>query len=308
MIVGRLRRVRWFWALATTAVVGIGLCLAGCRRDAQQADPETVARAFPQGAPEAANPALRIGMQRLARQRRWPLLRRWRRGEELERAPTQSPARSLRELQILGAQVMQTYCVGCHGRQGEGDGPMAGAMTPRPRNFVRGAYKFRSTPAGAAPTVEDIFSVVTGGLRGTRMMPYADLPEEQRWAVAYYLLTLSSKTPAVAVPLPSLPPDIADPVRQARGKLVYAALGCAQCHGESGDGRGPAAEALRRDPRTSPPVNFRQAAYKRGRTAEDTLRTLVTGLDGTVMLSFRQRASDAQLVDLVAYVHSLAER
>jgi len=42
-------------------------------------------------------------------------------------------------------QLYDTSCASCHGTDGRGHGPAADALTPRPRDFTSGTYKFRST-------------------------------------------------------------------------------------------------------------------------------------------------------------------
>ena len=41
-----------------------------------------------------------------------------------------------------GKRTYDTYCVGCHGAEGLGDGPASEFLNPKPRNFVNGQYKF----------------------------------------------------------------------------------------------------------------------------------------------------------------------
>src|SRR5438094_8275356 len=46
------------------------------------------------------------------------------------------PGRLLAQDTTAGKQVYVKWCAGCHGETGAGDGPAAGAMLPRPRNFT----------------------------------------------------------------------------------------------------------------------------------------------------------------------------
>jgi mono/diheme cytochrome c family protein len=69
-------------------------------------------------------------------------------------------------------------CVACHGPKGEGDGVAAKALKPKPRNLVT------EPPPGGAPAV---FEVLGKGVKGTGMIAYRHLPEEERWAIAYYV-------------------------------------------------------------------------------------------------------------------------
>lgn len=71
-------------------------------------------------------------------------------------------------------------CAACHGMTGEGNGPVAFAIKPPPRNF-------KTEPFKAGDSVEQIFATVTAGLPGTKMVGYPQLPEPDRWAIAYYV-------------------------------------------------------------------------------------------------------------------------
>ena len=72
-------------------------------------------------------------------------------------------------------------CFACHGLTGEGNGPVAFAIKPPPRNFVRDDFK-------GGDTVEQVFTTITLGLPNTKMVGYPKLPEADRWALAYYVL------------------------------------------------------------------------------------------------------------------------
>lgn len=77
-----------------------------------------------------------------------------------------------------GKASFSRNCVACHGPRGEGDGPAAKALKPRPRNLVAEPTR------GGAPA---IFEVVSKGVKGTGMIAYKHLPEEERWALAYFV-------------------------------------------------------------------------------------------------------------------------
>jgi cytochrome c oxidase cbb3-type subunit I/II len=122
-----------------------------------------------------------------------------------------SPAPSP-DLVARGQEVwQQAKCWECHGQTGKGDGPKSGEL--------KDDSGFRSIPADlttgqfkSGPAVEDIFRTMTTGLSGTPMPSYSDsLPEEDRWALAYYVLALS----AFKDPLTGAPLQISEEDRQA---------------------------------------------------------------------------------------------
>jgi high-affinity iron transporter len=80
---------------------------------------------------------------------------------------------------------------------------------------------------------------------------------------------------AYPVPLaPSGPPDL------ARGAVLYA-QNCASCHGDVGNGRGPAAKGM--DP---PPIDFTDRRRARERSLFALYQVIEQGLEGTAMPSF----------------------
>ena len=69
-----------------------------------------------------------------------------------------------------GKKVYEQNCVQCHGEKGDGQGPAAVHLQPRPRDFTSGKFKLRTTPSGALPTDDDLKRVVRLG------MPYSSMP------------------------------------------------------------------------------------------------------------------------------------
>ncbi|MGO9445271.1 MAG: c-type cytochrome [Thiobacillaceae bacterium] len=75
----------------------------------------------------------------------------------------------------LGARVYAQRCAVCHGPDGRGNGPAAPSLIPRPRGFTLGEFKYKSTPAGEAPTDADLIKVVADGLPASSMPYWHDL-------------------------------------------------------------------------------------------------------------------------------------
>ena len=53
----------------------------------------------------------------------------------------------------LGRSVYERDCIGCHGPKGDGQGPAARFLSPRPRDFTKGIFKFAGVPAGELPAL-----------------------------------------------------------------------------------------------------------------------------------------------------------
>ena len=88
-------------------------------------------------------------------------------------APERTPA-----LVEKGKASFSRNCVACHGAKGEGDGPAAKALKPRPRNLV-------AEPTRAAPHRASRCSPTAS--KGSGVIAYKHLPEEERWALAFYV-------------------------------------------------------------------------------------------------------------------------
>jgi mono/diheme cytochrome c family protein len=90
------------------------------------------------------------------------------------------PARAP-ELVAKGKASFARNCVACHGEKGEGDGPAAEALDPKPRNLAA----VRLGPKA-------IFKVLATGKKGTAMIAFTHLPEDERWALAYFVDELAA--------------------------------------------------------------------------------------------------------------------
>lgn len=73
-------------------------------------------------------------------------------------------------------------CTLCHGDKGDGNGLAGAGMNPKPRNFAVDKFK-----AGEKP--ENVFKTISDGLPNTAMTGYAFLAEDERWALASYILS-----------------------------------------------------------------------------------------------------------------------
>jgi high-affinity iron transporter len=92
----------------------------------------------------------------------------------MPRAPSQVP-------DLSGAAALyQQHCAACHGATGAGDGPAGAALDPPPMDFTD-ATRARQRSVFA------LQQVIEQGLTGTGMASYAQLPESDRWALAFYV-------------------------------------------------------------------------------------------------------------------------
>lgn len=212
-----------------------------------------------------------------------------------------------------GRRLFEKFCATCHGQGGEGNGPSSRFTTTPPRDFTRGTYRFRMTPAGIPPSEDDLIRTISLGVRGTHMPAWRGaLTRSQIATLARYLMTLSDAFWTEAAPQPPLdiPAEPAYDVRSVeRGKALFAKMSCATCHGIAGDGNGPAAKTLKDD--WGHPIqaaDFTAGAFKGGCCGAAVYRAISTGLAGTPMPAFGGAMTPAERWDLVHYIMSLGRR
>lgn len=84
----------------------------------------------------------------------------------------------------LGASVYAANCAACHGTSGNGDGPLAMQLDPKPIAFTdRDRARQRSVFA--------LYQAVSQGIAGTAMPAFGQLSEQDRWSVSMFLGTFA---------------------------------------------------------------------------------------------------------------------
>jgi len=92
-----------------------------------------------------------------------------------------------------GAAIYRRRCAGCHGVTGDGAGPAAEYLNPKPRDYRRGVFKFTSTLYGAKPRSSDLVRTIRRGAKGTSMPAFAFLPDGEVEDVVDYVILLSQR-------------------------------------------------------------------------------------------------------------------
>jgi cytochrome c oxidase cbb3-type subunit 2 len=190
-----------------------------------------------------------------------------------------------------GREVYDKYCVGCHGDAGMGDGPAAIRLITQPRDFTSGVYKFRSTDSGSLPMEADLYRTITRGLSGVSMPAFPLMPHRDKVAVIEYIKRLYPGWDNEAgrrnlIQVPRAPADIDSARRIDRGRIVYVAMQCTQCHGTDGRGKGATqTEYVDAWGNQQKAFDFSRGSLKGGNAPEDIYRTFHTGLR-SIMPSF----------------------
>jgi mono/diheme cytochrome c family protein len=97
-----------------------------------------------------------------------------------------------------GAPLYATNCASCHGPKGDGDGPVAAALNPKPAKHSDGAYMNPLTNEHLFKTIKDGGAAVG---KSPMMAPWGGvLTDDQIWDVVAFVRSLAHPTYAGSVP------------------------------------------------------------------------------------------------------------
>jgi mono/diheme cytochrome c family protein len=237
-----------------------------------------------------------------------------------------------------GAEVYMKNCRHCHGVTGDGNGPAAKYMAPRPRDYRPGVFKFTSTTYGSKPLREDLIRTVRRGIAGTSMPKFHLLPQRDLEAVVDYVLVLTHRgeletqlaeavefdgkvdpeevpkmAQAVLAKWRAAPSQVVTPLTPMpeftganvkAGKVAFLSKACSKCHGD--DGRGQTKENIGVDSWGHPTkaADLTSGMLRGGTEPLDIYRHIDSGINGTPMPSFRSNLQQEPetVWNLVAFV------
>ena len=114
-----------------------------------------------------------------------------------------------------GKATYDLYCASCHGVEGSGDGPVAGALTPKPTNFQDPSYWERLGPGGDIRILKSIKKGGGATDHSTNMPAWEPvLTDDQVRDIITYLRRLAGPaTSGESATLPPAEPPAASPAR-----------------------------------------------------------------------------------------------
>ncbi|MBI4848531.1 MAG: c-type cytochrome [Nitrospirae bacterium] len=207
-----------------------------------------------------------------------------------------------------GKKVYEKYCIGCHGEKGDGNGAASTNLIVKPRNFILGVFKFKSTPTGSLPTDEDLKNVISRGLPTSSMPNFKLVPEADKDKVIAYIKGLSGRwakeSPKGEFTQLAAPDFVGTPDSVKEGERLYSNR-CKMCHGTK-EGRPDISFALKGNNEECndliKPANFNYGLIKRGTNVEDIYLSITAGAEGTPMLSFANMLSENDRWHLTSYI------
>lgn len=246
----------------------------------------------------------------------------------------------------LGQLVYEDRCQPCHGASGDGNGPAAEYLTPKPRDYRRGIFKFTSTSYGAKPRREDLVRTILRGIPGTSMPSFARLPKRELDAVVEYVLALTHRgelerllaaqasadgelsdeaaqeladsiveqwrdaQDAVVEPATRMPAMTAESI--AAGAEIFQKRECFKCHGRNGRGGLAGGIEVGEDSwgQKGAAADLTSGMLHGGQSPLDVYRRIYAGINGTPMPAFHEAfaADPDDIWRLTHFVLDLADK
>lgn len=92
-----------------------------------------------------------------------------------------------------GRALYMRHCSHCHGTSGDGNGPTARYMTPRPRDYRNGIFKFTSTDDASRVSRNDLTRILKFGIPGTYMPSFLLMEDHEIAALVEYVRFLAMR-------------------------------------------------------------------------------------------------------------------
>lgn len=105
----------------------------------------------------------------------------------------EAPVPGSAEIREHGESLFVVLCAGCHGKNGDGNGPFAPFLQPKPRNFVSRTFKQRVNASDIQSVDIGLYRTLSLGIKGTAMPAWSALPPRDRWALVHYVKTFASR-------------------------------------------------------------------------------------------------------------------
>ena len=174
-----------------------------------------------------------------------------------------------------GKAIYDEQCLKCHGETGSGEGEKSKNFTDEVKDFNDQAFMRKEVPSKFFEKIKD----------GDKPMPAFkdDLTEQEMWDVVFYVWTFQSSEEL-----------------KAQGKAVYDEK-CAKCHGENGDGKGPDAGDLEKEP-----TNFTDFKKMVGEKSNGFFKDITDGEKDEGMPSFKKKLSPGERWNVIDYIWSFS--
>lgn len=210
-------------------------------------------------------------------------------------------------------RIYRKHCTQCHGAEGEGDGPAADFLYPKPRDFTLGVFKYKTTHADDEfPSDDDLRKIIGDGLPGTSMPAWGGVLSSAQIDGLIRLIKQFGEWDEEAFEL--TPIDIGQRVESSPDSLARGAerfkKACVQCHGSQGRGNVTSGKKLKDDwgDRIWPRNLTRPESWRWTQNATDVFQRISAGIRGTPMPEHSTTMSIEDRWHVANYVMTLREK
>ena len=203
-------------------------------------------------------------------------------------------------------------CSQCHGVEGDGAGPAAEFLYPKPRDFTLGTFKYKTTHADDEfPTDDDLRKTIMQGLPGTSMPAWKSLLKPAE--VDGLILKIKKFGEWDEEEIEHQKIDLGTQIKSSpesikKGRKLFVKA-CVQCHGEKGLGNITSGKKLKDDwsDRIWPRNLTRPETWRYTADAKDIYQRISTGIRGTPMPEHSTTMSVEDRWNVANYVMTLRD-
>ncbi|MEE8484022.1 MAG: c-type cytochrome [Nitrospinota bacterium] len=182
----------------------------------------------------------------------------------------------------IGKRLYQSFCLVCHGPNGDTKGPLAKKLGLKPPNLTKQKYQKKS--------IDEMAKIIGGygRVKGDIMPVWRNaLPEVNIKHIAAYLAVIKSKS-------------LRFRGNKRKGRLIFKSS-CSACHGPTGTGNGILAKLI-----GAPMVDFTKTGSIEHLNDGQLVKIIRDGKD-SFMPGWKGTLNSDEITDVAAYVKSLGK-
>ena len=203
-------------------------------------------------------------------------------------------------------------CMHCHGEDGDGLGPAAEFLYPKPRDFTLASFKYKTTHADDEfPTDDDLRKTIRQGLPGTSMPGWQKLLDDKQ--IDALIMKIKEFGDWADEEIEHTPIEITNEIKSspqsiAKGKALFDKA-CVECHGPAGRGNITSGKKLKDDweDRIWPRNLTRPSTWRYTSTTKEIFHRISTGIRSTPMPEHATTMSEEDRWHLANYVMTLRQ-
>ena len=212
-------------------------------------------------------------------------------------------------------RIYQRRCGHCHGEDGDGLGPAADYMYPKPRDFTLGVFKYKTTHADSEfPTDDDLRKTIKEGLTGTAMPGWKSILSDREIDALIFKIkefgewAEEEEEDLELEPIAEGSPVASSPSSIEKGRALFVKA-CVQCHGDKGRGNVTSGKRLKDDweNRIWPRNLTRPESWRFTKDARDVFQRISSGIRGTPMPEHTTTMSEEDRWHVANYVMTLRD-